>query len=142
VSGGDDSSAFRLPPHFQAEEQRLCAQGLDNWASLAALDDGPLRQLARAGGDGSGASEARLIRLRGQARLVVALGVLPEEAALLLYAGIATAKGLAEADPERLRLQIGRLQRQLLGPRAPLIDFATVRSWIHRARQGPGRSAN
>ena len=129
---------FRLPPHFSREAARLQAHGIGDWAALAALDDHILRQLARSGG----ASEARLIKLRGQARLVIEVGVSPPDAALLLYAGIANRQGLAQADPDRLQLQLGRFQRQLLGRAAVAIDPAQVRRWIRQARGPSSRSPN
>jgi hypothetical protein len=120
---------FSLPAHFSHEQDRLAAAGIDSWIQLADLDPINLRQLGRA----PGASEARLIRLQGQARLVVALDLAPADAALLLHAGIATARGLQQADPHRLLLQIHRLQRQLTGGAVPLIDLATLRSWMVKA---------
>ncbi|MFZ0409225.1 MAG: DUF4332 domain-containing protein [Cyanobium sp.] len=129
---------FRLPPHFSREAARLQAHGIGDWSGLAQLDDASLRQLARAGG----ASEARLIKLRGQARLVIEVGVSPADAALLLYSGIASRQGLAQADPDRLHLQLGRFQRQLLGRAAVAIDPLQVRRWIFQARGRSSRSPN
>lgn len=120
---------FCLPPHFSREQERLAAEGIHSWQQLAALDQASLRRLGQAGG----ASEARLIRLRGQARLVVELELAPADAALLLHAGIASAKGLQQADPHRLLQQIQRLQRQLTGRAVPLLDLATLRCWMVRA---------
>ncbi len=115
-----------LPSHFSREAARLEAAAVTSWEQLAELSDASLRSLGRSGG----ASEARLLKLRGQARLVVAVGLEPADAALLLYAGIATPAGLAQADPHRLLMQIGRLQRNLTGMAAPLLDLATVKAWI------------
>jgi hypothetical protein len=129
---------FRLPAHFSREAAQLQAHGIGDWPSLAQLGDTNLRQLARAGG----ASEARLIKLRGQARLVVEVGIAPANAALLLYSGIANRQGLAQADPDRLRLQLGRFQRQLMGRAAVAIAPAQVRHWIRLARDPAGRSPN
>lgn len=97
---------------------------------MAGLEDAALRRLGRAGG----ASEARLIRLRGQARLVIDVGLEPAEAALLLHAGVPDRRALAEADPQRLLVQMGRLQRSLTGLAAPMLSLATLRQWIQRAR--------
>jgi hypothetical protein len=104
---------------------------------LALLSDQQLRQLCR-----GGALERQLLKLRGQARLVVEVGLQPEEAALLLYAGIATGKGLAEASPQQLLTQLGRLERSLLGMAPPRVDAATLRRWIHQAQTAPGRPWN
>jgi hypothetical protein len=120
---------FVLPPHFSREQERLAAAGIQSWRQLAELDQAFLRQLGRA----PGTSEARLIRLCGQARLVVALDLAPADAALLLHAGIATARGLQQADPHRLLQQIHRLQRQLTGCAVPLLDLATLRCWMVKA---------
>jgi hypothetical protein len=127
-----------LPPHFAREAARLRLAGIDNWSVLANLTDRQLRELGEAGG----ASEARLFRLRAQARLMVAVDLSAPEASLLLLAGIATAGGLAQADPQRLERQVGRLQRQLLGRAATPIDGVLLREWIRRARQSSGRPGN
>ncbi|MBM5826925.1 MAG: DUF4332 domain-containing protein [Cyanobacteria bacterium M_surface_7_m2_040] len=119
---------FPLPRHFNAEAKRLSEAGITTWAALANLEEAQLRSLGR-----GGASEARLIRLRGQARLVVDLDLAPTDAALLLHAGIATCAGLAQADPHRLLQQVIRLQRQLIGPGAVWLDLPTLRAWMRRA---------
>ena len=124
---------WQLPAHFQREQRQLERAGIASWAQLARVDDGHLRRLGQSGG----ASEARLIKLRGQARLVVEVGLEPAEAALLLYAGIANRTGLANADPHRLLVQMGRLQRSLTGMAAPLLDLTTLQSWIRRAQRRP-----
>ena len=92
---------LRLASHFKAEAAVLQAAAIEAWPQLAALTDADLRRLASTGR----ASEQRLIKLRGQARLVVQVGLEPEEAALLLYAGIASAQGLAEASHHQLLVQ-------------------------------------
>ncbi|WP_087067275.1 DUF4332 domain-containing protein [Cyanobium sp. NIES-981] len=119
-----------MPPHFAREQRQLLAAGIRSWEALAAVDDATLRRLGRAGG----ASEARLIRLRGQARLIIGVGLEPADAALLLHAGVPDPRALAQADPQRLLVQMGRLQRRLTGMAAPLITLATLQSWIRRAR--------
>ena len=131
-------SLGRLPRHLQREQSQLEAAGILHWPQLACLSDAQLRQLSRPGG----ASEAGLIKLRGQARLVVAVALEPAEAALLLYAGIADPRGLAAADPHQLHRSIGRLQRSLTGEAVPMLELATLRRWIQQARQGSGRSLN
>ncbi len=123
---------------MRREQQRLRRDGIESWDALAGLDDRQLRQLAASGE----ASEAKLIRLRGQARLVSAVGLAPEEAALLLHWGIASPAGLADADPQQLLLQLGRLQRRLTGAAVPPVDLPLVLRWIRRARQASSRSPN
>lgn len=129
---------WQLPAHVQREQRQLEAADIRSWTQLAALDDAALRRLGRSGG----ASEARLIKLRGQARLVVEVGLEPEEAALLLYAGIASRAGLAASDPHRLLVQMGRLQRSLTGMAVPMISLATLQTWIQRARRPASRPTN
>ena len=130
--------AFRPPAHFRHEQQQLERRGLASWAALAALADADLRTLAAEGQ----ASEQRLRRLRGQARLIEEVGVTPAQASLLLYAGIPDRAALAEARPETLLRQLGRFQRQLLGREARALDLPLVLAWIRRARGGAGRSPN
>lgn len=138
MAAGPTRALGTLPAHFRREQQQLEVAGIRSWEALAALSDPSLRQLGRQGG----ASERRLIKLRGQARLVVEVGLEPHEAALLLYAGIADRAGLAHSDPHQLHRAMGRLQRSLTGMAAPLLDLATLHRWIQQARRGPGRSPN
>ncbi|WP_259727255.1 MULTISPECIES: DUF4332 domain-containing protein [unclassified Synechococcus] len=137
AAGQAEGSIAPLPSHFQAEQQELEADGVSRWIDLAGLADHDLRRLAR-----RGASEQRLIKLRGQARLITAVGLAPVEAALLLYAGIASADGLAQASPQQLVVQLGRLQRSLTGTSMPMVTATTVRAWISAARRVTGRSPN
>ncbi len=125
-----------LPLHFQRERTVLRAAGVTGWEQLAALSGARLRELAQPGQ----ASEARLRRLRAQARLMAAAGLAPEEASLLMHAGIAEARALATADPQRLLVRVNRLWRRLIGPSAPPVSLATVRGWIQAA--ATSRSAN
>ncbi len=127
-----------LPIHFQREAARLNQAGITSWKQLAGLGDPVLRTLGRAGG----ASEARLLRLRSQARLMVEVDLSAAEASLLLHAGIATTAGLARADPGQLERQVMRLQHRLLGRAATPIATTTLRTWIRRARDASGRSLN
>lgn len=125
-----------LPAHFRRERAVLREAGVTTWGQLAALSGERLRELAPAGG----ASEARLRRLRAQAQLMGAAGLAPEEASLLLHAGIAEASALAEADPQQLLRRVHRLWSRLVGPAAPPPSPATVREWIQAA--AASRSAN
>ena len=128
---------FTPAPAYRREHELLRGEGLASWEGVAALSLQRIRELARR----SPGSESRLIRLRGQAALVVALNLAPEEAALLLHAGVADPRGLATADPHTLHRQVGRLQRRLTGTAMAPIDLATVRSWIQRAAAA-GRPGN
>ena len=132
------ATPYPLPRHFQREEVVLRQQGVNSWNDLAVLTDHDLRQLASRGG----ALERQLRKLRGQAQLVAELGLEPHEAALLLYAGIASSRGLAQASPQQLLTQLGRLERSLTGLAPARINATTVRDWIQRAQQATGRSRN
>jgi hypothetical protein len=123
--------AWQLPSHAAAEARVLDRHGVRSWQALAGLDDPQLQRLASE----DTASEPTLRRLRGQARLVVAVGLDPAHAALLLHAGIADARGLARADPQQLWVQTGRLQRRLTGQAVTPPDLTTVRGWIAQARR-------
>jgi len=129
---------FQLAGSYRKERELLVREGIDSWPGMASLDGVHLRRIASA----SPGSEARLLRLQGQARLVVALDLAPAEAALLLHAGIADTPALAEANPEDLRRQVGRLQRRLTGSAVPPPSLTTLRSWILKAQASTGRSRN
>lgn len=126
---------WTLPAHARRERRALEERGIASWPALAALADGEIHGLAHE----AGASVTTLLRLRGQARLIRDLGLRPEEAALLLHAGVPDAASLASRDPQQLWVQAGRLQRRLTGAAVPAPSLAAVRSWIARARQQPPR---
>ena len=129
---------FSPPQAYRQEERLLRQEGLASWEQVAALEPALIRLLAAR----SPGSEARLIRLRGQARLVVEVDLAPAEAALLLHAGIADPAGLAAAQPHDLHRQLGRLQRRLTGQAMAPISLPVVHGWIQRAAAGFGRSRN
>lgn len=131
-------SLYPLPRQFQREESVLLEHGVSSWGDLARLSDQDLLGLSRRGG----ALERQLRKLRGQAQLVVELSLQPHEAALLLYAGIASTRGLAQASPQQLLTQLGRLERSLTGMAPARVDATTVRTWIQRAQQAVSRSSN
>ncbi|MFN7741766.1 MAG: DUF4332 domain-containing protein [Cyanobacteriota bacterium] len=133
---GGEPGFGAVPHQFRAEVKVLRAAGIGDWGGLAQLDDARLRQLAAPGQ----ASEARLKRLRAQARLIGDLQLRPEEASLLLHAGIPGSAALGGADPQRLLNQVHRLQRRLTGPSVPLLAMATLRLWIGRAQASRSRN--
>ena len=120
-----------LPQSFRREKQELDRAGIHRWSSIRALTDLQLSQLARSGQ----ASPRNLKRLRGMADLVCALELPPQDAALLMHAGIATPAALAACTPERLVRQTGRLERSLGTKRPAVVDLRVAGNWIKRARQ-------
>ena len=125
-------SAFHdLPQSFRREQKELEQAGLDQWAQLRDLSDIQLSRLCRSGQ----ASARNLKRLRAIAAMVCDLDLAPQDAALLMHAGIATRAALAGATPERLVHQTGRLERSLGTGRPAVVDLSTARRWIDRARQ-------
>ena len=120
-----------LPQSFRREKQELDRAGIHRWSSIRALTDLQLSQLARSGQ----ASPRNLKRLRGMADLVCGLELPPQDAALLMHAGIATPAALAACTPERLVRQTGRLERSLGTKRPAVVDLRVAGNWIKRARQ-------
>jgi hypothetical protein len=129
---------FSPPQAYREEVALLRQEGIGSWEAVASLASPQIRGLARH----SPGSEARLIRLRGQARLVVGVDLAPAEAALLLHAGVADPRALAMAEADDLQRQVGRLQRRLTGTAMAPISLATVRAWILRARAAASRPGN
>ena len=120
-----------LPQSFRHEQADLAAAGIDTWPDLRDLSDLELSRLVR-----TGRSSARnLHRLRGMAVLVCDLDLAPQDAALLMHAGIASASALAKCTPERLVRQTGRLERSLGSGRRAVVDLRVAQNWIRRARQ-------
>lgn len=125
-------SAFHdLPQSFRREQKELEQAGLEQWEQLRDLSDIHLSRLCRSGQ----ASARNLKRLRAIAAMVCDLDLAPQDAALLMHAGIATRAALAGATPERLVHQTGRLERSLGTGRPAVVDLSTARRWIARARQ-------
>ena len=122
-----------LPQSFRREQQELDAAGINDWRQLRDLDEAQLSRLARSGR----ASPRNLKRLRAIAGLVCDLDLAPHDADLLMHAGIASRAALAVTTPERVVQQTGRLERSLGTGRPAVVDLATARRWIQRARQ-PG----
>ena len=120
-----------LPQSFRHEQADLAAAGIDTWPDLRDLSDLELSRLVR-----TGRSSARnLHRLRGMAVLVCDLELAPQDAALLMHAGIASASALAKCTPEQLVRQTGRLERSLGSGRRAVVDLRVAQNWIRRARQ-------
>ena len=120
-----------LPQSFRREQQELDRAGINRWSTIRGLTDLELSQLARSGQ----ASARNLKRLRGMANLVCGLNLPPQDAALLMHAGIATPAALAACSPERLVRQTGRLERSLGTGRPAVVDLRVASDWIQRARQ-------
>lgn len=120
-----------LPQSFRREQQELEAAGLKQWEELRDLSDIGLSRLCRSGR----ASARNLKRLRAIAGFVCDLEMAPQDAALLMHAGIASRAALAGSTPERLVQQTGRLERSLGTGRPAVVDLSTARRWIERARQ-------
>ena len=120
-----------LPQSFRREKQELDRAGITCWSRLRGLTDLELSQLARSGQ----ASARNLKRLRGMAHLVCVLDLPPQDAALLLHAGIATPAALAACSPERLVRQTGRLERSLGTKRPAVVNLQVADDWIRRAKQ-------
>ena len=120
-----------LPQSFRREKKELDQAGINHWSAIRDLTDLELSQLARSGQ----ASARNLKRLRGMANLVCGLDLPPQDAALLMHAGIATPAALAACGPERLVRQTGRLERSLGTKRPAVVDLKVASDWIRRAKQ-------
>ena len=120
-----------LPQSFRREQQELVRAGITTWPEVQAIDELQLSRLASSGL----ASVRNLKRLRGIATLVCALDLPPQDAALLMLAGIASISALASCTPERLMRQTGRLERSLGTRRQAVVDLNIARDWINRAKQ-------
>ena len=120
-----------LPQSFRREQQELEAAGLVQWEQLRDLSDTGMSRLCHSGR----ASARNFKRLRAIAALVCDLDLAPQDAALLMHAGIASRAALAGSTPERIVQQTGRLERSLGTGRPAVVDLATARRWIERARQ-------
>jgi hypothetical protein len=116
-----------LPQSFRREQQELVRAGITTWPEVQAIDELQLSRLARSGL----ASARNLKRLRG----IATLDIPPQDAALLMHAGIASISALASCTPERLMRQTGRLERSLGTRRQAVVDLNVARDWIKRAKQ-------
>ena len=134
MSGGDQSRPREwndLPESFRQERIDLETAGIRSWEALRDLDDLQLSRLVRNGRS----SPRNLNRLRGIATLVCEMDLAPQDAALLMHAGIASRRALADCTPEQLVRQTGRLQRSLGIARPGSVDLPMAKAWIQQARQ-------
>ena len=120
-----------LPQSMRDELKQLLKSGITTWGELQALDELQISRLAASGR----ASARNLRRLKGMADLACGLDLPPQDAALLMHAGLATVTAIAGATPQELVTRTGRLERQLRSGRPPVVDLALARRWILRARE-------
>ena len=106
-----------LPQSFRREQQELDRAGIQRWSTIRSLTDLELSQLARSGH----ASARNLKRLRGMAELICVLNLPPQDAALLMHAGIATPAALA-ACSQNVWCVDRRLERSL-GTKPAVVDL-------------------
>ena len=120
-----------LPQGMRDEGKQLLTSGITTWGELQALDEMRISRLAVSGR----ASARNLRRLKGMADLACDLDLAPQDAALLMHAGLATVTAIAGSTPQELVTRTGRLERQLRSGRPPVVDLALARRWILRARE-------
>jgi len=120
-----------LPQSMRDELKQLLKSGITTWGELQALDELQISRLAASGR----ASARNLRRLKGMADLACGLDLPPQDAALLMHAGLATVTAIAGATPQELVTRTGRLERQLRSGRPPVVDLALARRWILQARE-------
>ena len=120
-----------LPQSMRDELKQLLTSGITTWGELQALDDLQISRLAA----GGRASARNLRRLKGMADLACGLDLAPQDAALLMHAGLATVTAIARSTPQELINRTGRLERQLRSGRPPVVNLALARRWIIRARE-------
>ena len=120
-----------LPQGMRDEGRQLLTSGITTWGELQALDELQISRLAASGR----ASARNLRRLKGMADLACDLDLAPQDAALLMHAGLATVTAIAGSTPQELVTRTGRLERQLRSGRPPVVDLALARRWILRARE-------
>ena len=119
-----------LPNNLKEEGKELLAAGVNTWEELSLLHDKDISKLVRAGRS----TPQNLKRLRGIANLICELDIAQEEAALLMHAGFASVKALANSTPQKLMQHTGRLERQLNSGRRPMVDLEKANSWIELAK--------
>ena len=120
-----------LPQGMRDEGKQLLTSGITTWGELQALDELQISRLAASGR----ASARNLRRLKGMADLACDPDLAPQDAALLMHAGLATVTAIAGSTPQELVTRTGRLERQLRSGRPPVVDLALARRWILRARE-------
>ena len=126
-----DQPLHDLPQSFRDEHQQLLLHGINSWGDLKALDDQQISRMVRQGRS----SVRNFNRLRGIATLVCDLNLAPQDAALLMHAGIASVAVLASSTPERLVRQTARLERALGSGRRAVVDLSLAQTWIQAARR-------
>ncbi len=127
---GNNNLLSDLPENFREEKKQLLEEGFNTWLSVKKLKDSEITELAQKGRS----TTHNLNRLRGIATLICDINLSQADAALLIHAGIASAKALAALNPQELIQATGRLERQLNTHRNPVVDLSKANSLIQRAK--------
>ena len=119
-----------IPENFKEEHKELVNEGINSWELINSLEEEKLYRIARQGRS----TISNLKRLQGIASLVCDLKLSPANASLLLHSGISSVKALAEANPQEILRQTGRLERSLRTSRRPVVTLEKANQWIKKAR--------
>tara|TARA_B100000614_G_scaffold196821_1_gene178065 strand:- start:165 stop:563 length:399 start_codon:yes stop_codon:yes gene_type:complete len=120
-----------LPINFRHEKEFLKNKNLNNWESIHKLTDIQISHFLQ---QKSLCTESRFKKIRAIALFIVELNLTPNQAYLLLHAGVGSLKTLSTLNPYSLKQKIFRLERKM-GVRTHLeINQKLLKDWIKRSR--------
>ena len=121
-----------LPENFRHEKEFLKNKNLNNWESIYKLTDMQISHFLQ---QKSLCTESRFKKIRAIALFIIELNLSPNQAYLLLHAGIGSLKTLSTLNPYSLKQKIGRLERKMGVRTQSEINQKLLKDWIKRSRE-------
>ena len=120
-----------LPLNFRHEKEFLKNNNLHDWKSIHKLNDQQINHLLQMK---SLCTESRLKKIRAIALFIIELKLTPNQASLLLHAGIGSLKTLSTLNPYSLKQKIGRLERRMGVRTQSDLNQKLLNDWINRSK--------
>ncbi len=120
-----------LPLNFRHEKEFLKNNNLHDWKSIHKLNDQQINHLLQMK---SLCTESRLKKIRAIALFIIELKLTPNQASLLLHAGIGSLKTLSTLNPYSLKQKIGRLERRMGVRTQSDVNQKLLKKWIKMSK--------
>ena len=120
-----------LPTNFRHEKEFLKKNNLITWESIYNLNDKQISLLLK---NKSLCTESRLKKIRAIAVFIIKVKLTPNQAYLLLHAGIGSLKTLSTFNPYSLKQKIGKFERIMGVKTYTEINQNVLKEWIKRSR--------
>ena len=121
-----------LPSNFRHEKEFLKNNNLYTWERIHNLNDQQIIKLLK---NRSLCTESRLKKIRAIALFIIKLELTPNQAYLLLHAGIGSLQTLSKLNSYSLKQKIGRLERTMGAKTQLEINQKLLKDWIARSKE-------